>query len=181
MRLRLQLGAATGSKPRTRLERRMWRVWAPVIVLWQILPNAALHSHHWTLAPLTWWRGAPAIPWLAAAAAVLALGLTIPCWLSMGTNWSMAIVPGKKTRLLTEGPFARVRHPIYALSMVLMTATMLMVPSPAMLLTGVIHLVMLNLKAQSEEQFLLAAHPESYAAYCRATRRFAPHLFVARA
>jgi protein-S-isoprenylcysteine O-methyltransferase Ste14 len=181
IRLRVKFRSATGSKPRTRLERRMWRVWAPVIVLWQILPNAALHNDHWALAPLTEWPSAPILPWLAAVVAVMALLFTIPCWLSMGANWSMAIVPGKKTQLLTGGAFARVRHPIYALSMVLMSATMIALPSPFMLVVGVMHIVLLHLKAHSEEKFLLGAHPESYAEYCRRTGRFAPRMFVARA
>jgi protein-S-isoprenylcysteine O-methyltransferase Ste14 len=158
----------------------MWRVWAPVVLLWQVLPNAALHSHHGALAPLTWWPRLPAVPWIASGAAILALGLTIPCWLGMGTNWSMAIVPGKKTELLTRGPFRVVRHPIYSLSIVLMTATLAAFPSPAMLLAGVAHIAMLHLKARSEERFLLNTHSQSYADYCRRTGRFAPRIFAAR-
>jgi protein-S-isoprenylcysteine O-methyltransferase Ste14 len=65
--------------------------------------------------------------------------------------------------------------------MVLMAATVTAFPSPAMLVAGAIHIAMLHLKARSEERFLLEAHPESYADYCRRTGRFAPRIFAARA
>ncbi|MCH5374001.1 MAG: isoprenylcysteine carboxylmethyltransferase family protein, partial [Planctomycetes bacterium] len=106
--------------------------------------------------------------------AVLSFATTVRCWLAMGSNWSMAVNPKKPTRLLTEGVYSVVRHPIYALSLLLMLCTMLVVANLPMLLVGAIHITMLVGKAASEERYLLGLHGEAYAQYCRMTNRFLP-------
>jgi len=94
--------------------------------------------------------------------------------LALGSNWSLAIVPGKRTSILTEGLYSRVRHPIYALGLLLMAATLTVAPSLAMLVVGASHLGLVLLKAATEEQFLQQVHGPSYIDYCRRTRRFFP-------
>jgi protein-S-isoprenylcysteine O-methyltransferase Ste14 len=39
-----------------------------------------------------------------------------------------------------------------------------------------VHVLLMALKARNEERFLLAAHGERYARYCRDTGRFVPRL-----
>ena len=95
----------------------------------------------------------------------------------MGKNWSMAIVPGKRCRLITSGMFSYVRHPIYALSILLMLATMAVTLTPAMTVVGIIHITMLFNKSVNEERYLTSVHGEAYADYCQRTGRFVPRLF----
>ena len=45
----------------------------------------------------------------------------------MGTAWTMAVTPDRNTDLITDGPFARVRHPIYGFSLLLMACTVVVV------------------------------------------------------
>jgi protein-S-isoprenylcysteine O-methyltransferase Ste14 len=182
LRSHLRYRTAAGGLPRTRWERGMWLVWLPAVLLWQVLPPLAA----WSSAPL--WAipagvsGSTALQtlrWGGAVAALVAFLFTVPCWLVMGRNWSMAVVPTKRSRLVTEGMFARVRHPIYGLSMLLMVSTMVVVPSPAMLVVGALHLLMLVLKASSEEKYLRERHGQEYLEYCRRTGRFLPRLRAA--
>ncbi|OHB80161.1 MAG: hypothetical protein A2V98_12295 [Planctomycetes bacterium RBG_16_64_12] len=177
IRSHLRYRTAAGGLPRTSRERWMWIVWMPAVLLWQILPYLASRSSHPLLATpelVMQYPGIEVVRWVAAVLAVLALGLTVPCWLSMGRNWSMAIVPRKRSRLITSGMFARVRHPIYALSILLMASTMIATATFAMTLVGTVHIVMICLKTFSEETYLRQLHGRQYADYCAQTGRFLP-------
>ncbi len=177
VRSRLHYKAGSGGLPHTPWERWIWVLWLPAVLLWQILPIHALRSNHVFFAVLPGLSGHPAVSvlrWCGAAAAMLSFLLTIPCWLRMGCNWSMAVVPTKPTRLVTDGLFAHIRHPIYALSIVLMVSTMVIVASPAMLIVGCVHLLMLFLKTVAEEEYLRRRHGQDYMDYCRRTGRFLP-------
>jgi protein-S-isoprenylcysteine O-methyltransferase Ste14 len=176
VRSRLKLKAAAGAVPKTGLESWMWLIWVPTVLAWQVLPGMGYISALPLLKAPQWAIDHPSavLDWTAVVAAILAYALTVPCWLTLGSNWSLAIVPGKETRLVTRGFYARTRHPIYALGLVLMAATIAVAPSPAMILTGVSHLVLVLLKAANEERFLKQEHGQAYVEYCRRTSRFFP-------
>jgi len=183
VRSRLRFRTSAGSKPRTRRERRMWLAWVPTVISWLILPCASLHTSSAILACPLLIRQHPAFPaveWVGASLAVLAFLLTFPCWLGMGPSWSLAVVPNKKSQLITSGMFARVRHPIYALSILLMLATVIAVPSWLMAGVALVHWTMLRMKAVSEEHYLLSLHGPQYADYCQRTGRFLPRVFLGR-
>ncbi|RIK80332.1 MAG: hypothetical protein DCC67_09575 [Planctomycetota bacterium] len=175
-RSRLKLGARAGAVPRSTRERWMWLAWAPTIVAWQVLPDLAYTSSSPALRAGDWAVAHPnhLVNWLAVAAAAAAYVLTVPCWLAMGSNWSLAIVPGKQTSLVTKGFYSKVRHPIYALGLLLMAATVVVAPSPAMMLAAASHCTLVMLKAGTEERFLTEKHGESYLEYCQRTSRFVP-------
>jgi protein-S-isoprenylcysteine O-methyltransferase Ste14 len=181
-RSHLRFRTAAGAVPHTSRERRMWRLWMPAVLAWQVLPIASALSSHPLFGLPNAAKEQPTLYAARLSAAVvgaLAFALTIPCWLGMGRNWSMAVVPRKRSRLITGGMFARVRHPIYALSMLLMLSTMAAAPTPAMLAVGLVHLWMLRHKALSEENYLRQVHGEDYAAYCARTGRFLPRILAA--
>jgi protein-S-isoprenylcysteine O-methyltransferase Ste14 len=94
----------------------------------------------------------------------------------MGRNWSMAIIPDQKTELVTSGLFGWVRHPIYSLSILLMMCTAVVVSTVPMVLLAVLHVTLMNLKAQNEERHLTARHGLSYGNYCNQVGRFVPRL-----
>ena len=182
VRSHIRYRTSAGGLPRTMRERWMWALWVPAILLWQVFPAiagsvsnplvATPEVAHTNVALYT-------VRLACAGLAVLAYGLTIPNWLGMGKNWSMAVVPGKRTRLITSGMFSYVRHPIYALSILLMLATMAVTLTPAMTVVGLIHISMLYTKAMSEERYLTTMHGEAYSDYCNQTGRFVPRLFKA--
>ena len=176
VRSRLKLGAAAGAVPKTGLESWMWLIWVPTVIAWQVLPGQAYVTSLPLLSAPQWAIDHPIalLDWIAVVAAILAYVLTVPCWLTLGSNWSLAIVPGKATSLVTRGFYARVRHPIYSLGLVLMAATVAVAPSPAMLVVGGAHLILIVLKSANEERFLKQKHGQVYVEYCRRTRRFLP-------
>jgi protein-S-isoprenylcysteine O-methyltransferase Ste14 len=165
-----------GALPKTHLERWMWIVWVPNVAAWVAIPWVAWNRGE------SWIEGAgiffEAIRWPAAIVAMAAFGLTCRCWLAMGSNWTMAVNPKKKTVLITHGPFGVVRHPIYALSLTLMACTMAAIPAWPMWLVGTIHIILILTKVASEERYLRRVHGADYERYCRQTARFLPWRYL---
>ncbi len=86
----------------------------------------------------------------------------------------MGIDPNEKNPLIATGPFAYVRHPIYALSATMMAASMIALPAPLLLAAGGIHISLLFWESVREEGHLLRVHGAVYAEYRRRVGRFLP-------
>lgn len=158
------------------LERLMALVWVPLVLAWMALPWLALSRPG---PPF----GLPAfvhdtlyagVRWAAAVVALLCLAGTVKCWARMGHNWRMAVTHEPGQVLITDGPFSRIRHPIYAFSILLMICTMVAVPTALMLLLGVAHIALMAVKARNEERHLLASYGSAYESYAARTGRFLP-------
>ena len=180
VRLRRRTRKLSGIVPSQRVEQFMWLVWVPLVVAWMVLPYLAATqaSAPWMLPPVA--REAPltALRWGAVAVGLAALALSIDCWLRMGSNWRMAVTPDQQTSLVTSGLYSRVRHPIYALSILLMLCTVVVAPTLPMAAIGAIHIALMVAKARNEERFLTERHGDAYRRYVRRTGRFLPRLHV---
>lgn len=173
IKARRRTGRAGNFIPRERLGRWLRFVWNPVVAAWIALPLVVALSRRlpWVLQP---WPVHVAVRWAALAVALAAFAATLVCWRRMGRNWRMGIDPGEKTELVVTGPYAYVRHPIYGLSSLLMLASFVVVPSPAMAVVAVAHLLLLQWEARREERYLTQVHGQVYADYARHTGRFFP-------
>jgi protein-S-isoprenylcysteine O-methyltransferase Ste14 len=177
LRGRRRTGRPVGFVPELRRERLMWLVWAPLLLSWMVLPYLALRRRHPLLALPSFAREQPGVVtgrWIAGLGAVLCFVGILACIVRMGESWRVAVVPSQDTPLVTTGPYARVRHPIYGLNLLLMLCSIVVLPTPPMLAIGVVHAILIALKVRSEERFLLAAHGARYAAYRQRTGRFLP-------
>jgi protein-S-isoprenylcysteine O-methyltransferase Ste14 len=177
-RIRKRTRTLSGVVPEQGLERFLWLFFVPVVALWMAVPLLAAMRDSGTLAVPEAARAGPwlVVRWLAALAAIVLLVLTIRCWKRMGRHWKMAVTPGERQVLITDGPFERVRHPIYGYQILLMLASLVVVPTPPMLAVAAIHLFLMIAKARNEERHLLGTHGEDYAAYVARTGRFFPRL-----
>ena len=177
VRARRKTRHLAGLVPEQRLERFMWIVWVPLVAAWIVFPYLALVRTHAPFALPPFAHETPVYAWLrwiAAICAVICLLLTSLVWSRMGTRWRMAVSLEGEQELITDGPFRFVRHPIYALSMLLMLCSAIVVPNAPMIAVALVHLVLLQLKARNEEAHLLAKHGEAYRAYLARTGRFFP-------
>ncbi len=180
VRLSRKIGKDPNVLPRENTGRSLRLLWAPAIIAWCIIPWLSVFrgfSGTWWLRSL--WPMTPFAQWLSAVAAMLglaALALTFICWHQMGRSWRIGIDPGEKTELVIRGAYRFVRHPIYALSIILMLCTLTAVPTILMLATAIIHIALITLEALREEQYLRQIHGEQYAAYCLRTGRFIPRV-----
>ena len=156
----------------------MWIVWVPLVVAWMSFPYlAATHATPpWGLPAFAQGSAVIVLRWVAAGVGLVCLGLSIECWLRMGKNWRMAVTPDQQTELVTTGLFGLVRHPIYALSILLMLCTVVVAPTTPVAVIALIHIVLMISKAHNEEKFLVALHGAPYRHYLDRTGRFFPRL-----
>lgn len=179
VRARRKTRHLAGLVPEQPLERRMWLVLVPTVLLWIILPWLALTRSQPPLGVPDFALSTPAyatLRWVAAVCGVMCLALTARCWMRMGSDWRMAVSETQRSALITDGLFARVRHPIYALSMLLMLCSAVIVPTAPMLVVAIVHIGLMNLKARNEERHLRKVHGAAYDDYLRRTGRFFPRL-----
>jgi len=111
---------------------------------------------------------------------VMLVGLLLT-WLArihLGRLWSSAITRKEQHRLVDTGPYAFVRHPIYAgiitalLTTAVIEATLVALAGAALITSG------LWLKARAEERFLMVElGPDDYVAYCRRVPMLIPFLW----
>jgi protein-S-isoprenylcysteine O-methyltransferase Ste14 len=179
VRARRKTHDLAGLVPEQSFERAMWLIWIPLVIAWIVLPWLALNRTNALFAVPQLAKEEPlyaTLRWLAAATALACLAMTAWCWSRMGKDWRMDVSEKSKATLITDGLFAYVRHPIYALSMLLMVCSAIIIATPPMLVIAVVHLMLMNLKARNEERHLLATHGEPYALYLRRTGRFFPRI-----
>jgi protein-S-isoprenylcysteine O-methyltransferase Ste14 len=108
-------------------------------------------------------------PWAGHAMTIAGfICVAVAC---LGRIWSSVFIAGHKdAELVTTGPYARCRHPLYACSM--LGALGLGLTSQSLLLCAMVVLLIVALvtyAASCEEQFLADAFPEEFKAYVAAT------------
>jgi len=179
VRIRRRTRRLVGVVPEEGSERMMWLVWVPLVLAWMTLPWIArtrlgppLGLPEFALASPVY----PTLRWVAAAMALVCLAVTIKAWRRMGSSWRMDVSLEKPAEIITDGLFARIRHPIYAFSILLMLCSVVILPTLPMSLVAIVHVVLMNLKARNEERHLLRTGGETYARYLARTGRFLPRL-----
>ena len=86
---------------------------------------------------------------------------------SLGRNLTPGTEPLADAELVTTGPYAHCRHPIYAGAVLLLTGYVLAWSNWTLaLLTGVLASLFFSAKARREEQWLMARFP-AFRAYLR--------------
>ena len=181
-RVRKQIGRSPNMTPRTGKERMLWFGWLLVITVWIGQPffigaeNVAAGKSACSFVQLCPRMTHVAV--MIAGLALVAAGYagTLWCYAIMGSAWRIGVDDQEKNALVTTGPFARVRHPIYALQVVMLAGVVLLLPTVCSLVLLTFHLVCVWLKAADEEGYLLATHGEAYRAHIARTGRLFPKL-----
>jgi len=155
LKTRRDTGRAANFVPPELLGRILRIIWYPTVAAWIVVPLIITFVRRLP-PPLVPLYTEPLITWPAVAVASAALYGTLICWRKMGRSWRMGIDPGEKTQLVFTGAYAYVRHPIYALSSLL------------------IHLTFLQWEARREERYLVQLHGADYGSYLSHVGRFVP-------
>lgn len=112
---------------------------------------------------------------IGLALALIGIAVALYAQLAMGNSWRIGVDEEERTELVTDGPFAVVRNPIFAATLPTVLGLTLMVPSWVSF-TGVAFLaVALELQVRVvEEPYLLRTHGEAFASYASRVGRFFP-------
>jgi protein-S-isoprenylcysteine O-methyltransferase Ste14 len=124
-------------------------------------------------------RFVPAVVEVEAGGWVLtALGMLFSIWarVSLGRNWSGRVVLKHGQELVSTGPYALVRHPIYTGLLVALTGTAVYDGRWRALLGLAFFAIGFWLKARTEENLLEREFGEEYRSYRGRTRMLIPSL-----
>jgi len=173
-----QTGNAANFTPPEDLGRKIRILWRPLVVIWiaHFYINALTGEEK---LPFLLWPVAKnqILAWLSVVILAVGLAATLLCWKRMGKSWRMGINPEEKTQLIVSGPYAWIRHPIYAIQSLMLLASAALLPSPLMLISCLLMLTFLQWEARREEKYLVVHHGQSYADYRRQTGGFLPRSF----
>ena len=109
------------------------------------------------------------------AIAVGGIGATVAAQLAMGDSWRGLVDPEERTVLVTSGPFAVVRNPIFTATYATLLGLTLALPNPVALAGLAMALIGLQLQVRLvEEPYLQATHGAEYEQYASRVGRFLP-------
>ena len=112
--------------------------------------------------------------WRAAGVVLIAVGSALSIYVLARLGRSFSIVPQAR-RLVTTGPYAMVRHPLYLCEEIAIIGVVLLHLSPLAILIGATQWIFQLRRMANEERLLSASFPE-YAAYAARTPRVIPRL-----
>ena len=108
---------------------------------------------------------------------VVGLAGTLVAQIAMGTSWRIGIDESERTELVTDGPFAVVRNPIFAAMLPTSLGLTLMVPSWVAFAGLAALFAALELQVRVvEEPYLRRIHGARYSDYAARVGRFLPGL-----
>jgi protein-S-isoprenylcysteine O-methyltransferase Ste14 len=116
----------------------------------------------------------------AVIALLMAASVALFVWASrtMGRNWSVVARTRSDHELVTTGPFAHVRHPIYsAMALLLLALAIGLGNEWRLIVTLPLYALGTWLRIAEEEKLLRAAIGPAYDANAARVKRFAPGLF----
>jgi protein-S-isoprenylcysteine O-methyltransferase Ste14 len=109
---------------------------------------------------------------------VIGLWLFYRSHADLGTNWSITLEVREEHRLITEGVYRRVRHPMYSALVLYSVGQALVIPNwvagPSNLLA---FSVLLALRIRAEERMMGERFGDEYAAYSARTKRLIPRVW----
>lgn len=144
-----------------------WLAWSPAIPILLYVFTTLLDTFQFEVsAPIRWF-----------GAAIALVGTLLFAWshYALGKNWSSRLEIREEHRLVTEGPYAFIRHPMYAALLFIsiglgLLAANWMVAIPFPLSVLLLYLI----RVPSEEAMMLEHFGEAYREYCQRTGRLLP-------
>ena len=166
---------AARTKATQRLEpapSRIFRVFifliAIVLLSTPRIPLPWLYLQLWQVGLWPFWLGA----------AVTIVGLLFAVWARgyLGSNWSRSVTIKQGHELITTGPYAAVRHPIYTGILTGFLGMAIAISQVRGFIVCVLIFLALWLKLRMEEQWMRSQFGDTYATYAHQTAALVPYL-----
>ena len=167
---------AANTKTTQRLEPAASRMIRALIILIAILlllttriPLPWLYLQLW---PTGFWPF-----WLGAALTVA--GLLFAVWARgyLGRNWSRSVTIKQDHELITSGPYAAVRHPIYTGVLTGVLGTAIALSQVRGVIVFALFFLVFWIKLRMEEQWMQSQFGATYTNYVQQTAALVPYLF----
>ncbi len=174
-RVRRKIGRTPNLRPKGTKEKLLWFGWTIVVLGW--IGQPILLSQP-TETWLERWPDPLHEVSLGAGVTLLVLGYaaTLWCYAAMGTAWRIGIDQTGSSELIQNGPYRKIRHPIYSFQFVMLLGAALLLPTLFSLSLLILHFVCASVKARDEERHLTHIFGEKYIAYQTRTGKFMPVL-----
>lgn len=153
----------------------MWilvRIIAGLLILFTLRSQIAAKMHE----PYSPHVIDPVIGTLAALLTVIGIGFAIWARYHLGNNWGMPMSVKEKPNLITSGPYAYVRHPIYT-GILVATIGSLLIAGVWWLIIFVCILAYFVYSARKEEDLMIQEFPDQYPSYTSKTKFLIPFLW----
>ena len=115
--------------------------------------------------------------WLGVAVTVGGLLFAVWARVYLGGNWSSEVTIKQGHELITTGPYAVVRHPIYTGMLAGILGTAIALSEVRGCIAFALIFLVLWLKLRMEEQWMRSQFGETYATYAHQTAALVPYLF----
>lgn len=134
---------------------------------------------------IAWWRvGGPgggtmpvSVQWLGLAIGAAGVALAVSAARHLGKQWALQARLVEGHELITSGPYAWIRHPIYTALLAMLLAVILVVGTPARLLPALaFYLVGTYLRTRMEERLLRSQFGAAFDSYRQRTGWLLPPL-----
>jgi protein-S-isoprenylcysteine O-methyltransferase Ste14 len=112
--------------------------------------------------------------WIGFALGLASLGLWTWTYMALGRFWSAQLRLNAVHRLVTYGPYSRVRHPMYAAILGWVVGIVLVIANWIPLIFAVYAAVFVVARIPREEQMMLERFGDEYKKYMKQTGKFFP-------
>ncbi len=167
--------AAAGAKPTERLESAVSRITRTGVFL------IAMVLFFLPRIPIPWlyWHFLPAgLPAFYSGAVITVAGLLFSVWarVHIGANWSRAVTIKQNHELITSGPYALVRHPIYTGLLTAILGSAIALTQLRGLVAFALFFLSIWYKLRLEEKWMRTRFGETYVSYSRRVAALVPFL-----
>jgi protein-S-isoprenylcysteine O-methyltransferase Ste14 len=115
--------------------------------------------------------------WLGAALTVAGILFAVWAREHLGSNWSRSVTIKQGHELITTGPYAVVRHPIYTGILAGFLGMAIAISQVRGFIVFVLIFLAFWVKLRMEEQWMRSQFGETYVTYARQTAALVPYLF----
>jgi protein-S-isoprenylcysteine O-methyltransferase Ste14 len=142
---------------------------ALLIITPKYVPLPWLYHQLWPTGLLPFWLGA----------AITITGLLFAVWARqyLGRNWSSSVTIKQGHELITTGPYAVVRHPIYTGILTGFLGVAIAMSQVRGFIVPALFFLAFWLKLRREEQFMRSQFGDVYTTYAHHTSALVPYLF----
>ena len=117
-----------------------------------------------------------ALAWTGVVLCVAGFAFCIWARFTLGRNWSGVVTLKRGHELISDGPYALVRHPIYTGLLTMFVATVIVLGHVAGIIALPFVFMSLWIKLRYEEKLMLKQFPNEYTAYQRRVKRIIPFI-----